>query len=181
MTHHPSMGSASYHAGDGSYSKSDAEIAAAIVRSEQAGCAYRTPLLRANLYRAISLAIVSGGRRVPQHFLNHERPCVVLLTDDTPDATGPGRWKQAAVLIRWARGAIFHAAEGQADQYSTAVAGALITRRFLIVEMESRHHAEWLALATRVAPRLPVLNIVPPPGKSHPDYSRARPADGRTH
>lgn len=181
MTHHPSMGSASYHAGEGSYSKSDAEIAAAIVRSEQAGCAYRTPLLRANLYRAISLAIVSGGRRVPQHFLNHERPCVVLLTDDTPDATGPGRWKQAADFIRWARVAIFHAAEGQADQYSTAVAGALITRRFLIVEMESRHHAEWLALATRVAPRLPVLNIVPPPGKSHPDYSRARPADGRTH
>jgi hypothetical protein len=148
--------------------KNRAEIARAITLMEQAGEGFRVPLLRAAYDGTLSIVGLSGACRVGGEYLALPRPTVVLIGDDHAAATGPARWSQARQLLRWANFAMLHAAGGEAQHYADAVAATVVFRRTLIVEMELRHHAEWLALAMHETPRLKVLSITPRAGGQHP-------------
>ena len=143
-------------------------ISETIVRLQQAGEGFRTPLLRAARDGALNLVMVAGGEPVPARALAFQRPTVLLLADDHPDATGPDRWKQAAVLLRWARSGMFHATGGQELHYLGATVAAVGTGRLLLVEMRSEHHRAWFDLTRRVAPKLQLLNLLPVNGGVHP-------------
>ncbi|WP_159993739.1 hypothetical protein [Roseomonas sp. 18066] len=146
----------------------DTEAAEMIVRSQQLGEASRMPAFRAAREGAICLAIAAYGARVPARVLSAERPTTILLTDDHPDAVGRKGWPQVRRLLRWARLVVLHATGGQPEHYSFIVEATLATKRVLVIEMEYRHHAEWLALADQYASHLRILNIVPPVGGTHP-------------
>lgn len=145
-----------------------ADIQRAIVMLDQAGEGFRTPLMRAAADGLLSIVGARSGLVIPSRFLKLERPTVVILTDDCPEATGPGRWPQIRKLLRWSNVAILHATGGQAEHYAMTAASALVMRRVLLVEMQQQHHAEWLALADSYAPRLKTLSLIPPPGDTHP-------------
>jgi hypothetical protein len=134
----------------------------------QAGEGYRAPLMRAASAGHLSLIGAKDGSVIPAKYLQIARPLVALLADDHSAAVGPGGWKQAQELLRWANVAILHATGGQPEQYAMVAASALIMHRVLLIEMQERHHAAWRALAERQTPRLKLISIVPPPGDSHP-------------
>lgn len=146
----------------------DAQMATLIAMSEQIGEGMRTPLFRPVSKGESALAIGSYGARIPGHVLKSERPTTILLTDDHPDALGVKGWPQVRRLLRWARLAVLHATGGQAEHYAFVASATRTMQRVLVIEMEHRHHAEWLALAEQYVPRLKILNIVPPAGGTHP-------------
>lgn len=143
-------------------------LADMIARADQLGEAWRVPFLRAAYQGAINLSVAHGGARFPARLMKLTAPTLAILADDVPTATGPDAWPQARRLLRWASGVILHATGGQAQHSVVAVEMTVALRRVVMIEMEYRHHAEWLALATREAPRLRVLNLVPLPGGQHP-------------
>ncbi|RZA29021.1 MAG: hypothetical protein EOP02_05700 [Proteobacteria bacterium] len=143
-------------------------ISETIVRLQQAGEGFRTPLLRAARDGVVNLVMAHGGQRISSRALKFQRPTVILLLDDLPTATGPDGWPQAAKLLRWARRGMFHATGGQELHYLGATVAAVGSGRLLLVEMRSEHHATWYDLAKRVAPKLQVLNLLPPNGGVHP-------------
>lgn len=147
------------------------QIEKAIVLLIQAGEGYRVPLFRAAADGLLSIASAHAGAPIPARYLKLPRPTVVVLTDDCPEATGPGRWPQIRSLLRWAKVALLHATGGQAEHYAMVAASALVMKRVLLVEMQQQHHAEWLALADGYAPRLKVFSMIPPPGDCHPRHS----------
>lgn len=142
-------------------------LAEMIARAEQLGEGWRLPILRAAYQGLINFSIAQGGTPFPARFFKLTRPTIAILTDDHPDATGPSAWPQARRLFRWANAAILHATGGRTEHSVIAVEAALAVNRVALVEMEMRHHAAWLRLAMREAPRLRILNIVPPDGQ-HP-------------
>lgn len=145
-----------------------AQIDQAIAMLVQAGEGYRIPLMRAAAEGYLSIVAARAGTLIPARELKRPRPTVVLLTDDTPDATGPGRWPQAQRLIRWSNAIILHATGGNAEHYAMIAASTVLLRRVLVVEMQHRHHAAWRRLVEARTPQVPVLSIVPPPGDQHP-------------
>ncbi len=152
---------------DGVSIRSRSAIDEMIVRLDQAGEGFRIPVLRAARDGLINLLLVPRGEHVPARALKFRMPTLLVLLDDAPEADGPDRWPQARKLLRWAGGAVFHASGGLPEHYALAAVMAGIHGRALLVEMEFRHHAAWLQLATRTVPRLPILNIVPAVG-NHP-------------
>ena len=142
-------------------------IADHIVRVEQAGEGFRTPLLRAAAAGQLGFAMAVNGEPVLARILKRHSPTVVLLADDQPGATGPDGWRQARKLMRWAHSAVFHAAGGEAAHYQLFAEAALTCRRLLVVEMQIRHMPAWARLVERELPRLNLLRIVPQEGQ-HP-------------
>lgn len=147
--------------------RSRAAIAETIVRQETMGEGFRNPLFRAASFGLLSVATAIGGTPALSRTLKQSRPIVVVLADDCPDATGPDGWPQARNLLRWARGAVFHAAGGRAEEYEMIAGAAIICGRLLLVEMELRHMRAWGRLAERELPRLNLLRIEPKEGE-HP-------------
>lgn len=146
---------------------SRAAMDAAIARLLQTDEAFRVPLLRAARDGALGFTQAEGGRAVPARFLKLGRPCLVILADDHPAATGPDAWPQARKLLRWARAAVFHAAGGRAEDYAMIAAATVAYGRLLLVEMEYRQMQAWGRLAERELPRLNLLRIEPKNGQ-HP-------------
>jgi hypothetical protein len=146
----------------------EAQIAEVLLRIEQAGEGYRIPLIGMAMTGQIVVTAACHGEPVEAQFLKQDRPTVILLTDDHPDATGPKRWKQIRRLLRWSNMVILHATGGHPDHYLMAVGSVIMTKRLLMVEMQHRHHAEWHALAMEYAPRTTVFSILPTPGQTHP-------------
>ena len=95
-------------------------------------------------------------------------PLLILIGDDDDASTGPDGWRPALAAIRWARGAILHAAGGEAAHYETAVMGTLATGRMLLIETSTQHAPAW---ATALG-STPTLFIIPRDGKPHPVYDR---------
>ena len=128
------------------------------------------------VYRAARdglIIMIQPGRdaQVPSKLLDQpSRPILVLISDDDYRSTGPGGWSCALRVRRWAKGAIIHAAAGEAQHYEIALAGTLLAARFVLVETSASQQSAWQAL---LSPKMPILNIIPRDGV-HP----ARPAPG---
>jgi hypothetical protein len=146
-------------------------IADILLRVEQAGEGFRLPLLYAAISGAIVTAAAAHGEAVEAKFLKVPRPTVVLLTDDCPEATGPKRWKQIRRLMRWSKVIYLHATGGKPEHYEMALGFAILTKRVLLIEMQHRHHAEWLTLARGYEPQATVFSVIPPPGQTHPSMT----------
>lgn len=145
--------------------KSLVELQAA---AEAAGAFHLVPLFEASRARLMAFGILQNGRPAPSSFLTRSKPTLIILGDDHPGALGPAGWLDTPNLLRWAKGVVLHAAAGTRRSGITVAATTGMLGRVLMVECAYRHHAAWLALVTKHAPRLPVLNIVPEPGQTHP-------------
>ena len=153
---------------------------ALVARTEQADGAYQLPVLRAADLGALAAVVATGGQAVPAGFLALRRPRLVILADHRPGAAGPGGWPQAGRLLRWAKGAVFHAAAARPAEYEMIAEATIRCGRLLLVECEFRHLDAWCALAARELPRLKLLKIVPREGQ-HPVQGAAdarRPSGG---
>ncbi len=91
------------------------------------------------------------------------RPVLVWIGDDNELTSGPEGWRCALAVTRWAKGAVIHAAAGEAEHYRIVVRGTLIERRFVLIETASQHALAW----SRLLSDKPVLHILPR-GGSHP-------------
>ena len=131
----------------------------------RAGDFAHTPIFEATRDGLIGLVYV-GSRTAAIPFgriRKATRPMLVLVSDDDDTPTGPGAWRCAEQVTRWARGAIVHGAGMKRWHYDEAVAGALACGRLLMVETASRHVAAWRALL----PHCRTMLIVPRGGE-HP-------------
>ena len=123
--------------------------------------ALRADIIAVKFFRRTERAPLADMRR-------SKLPLLGWIGDDDDASTGPGGWRPALAAIRWARGAMLHAAGGEAAHYRNAVLGTLVTGRLLLVETSTSHVHAWAdALAST-----PTLIIVPPGGKPHPFYGR---------
>ncbi|MDI3307831.1 MAG: hypothetical protein QJR07_12085 [Acetobacteraceae bacterium] len=105
------------------------------------------------------------------------RPFAVILADDGDNPTGPDGFPQARRLMRWAASIFIHATGGQPIHYAAAAQATVLMRRFLLIETDTAHEAEWCALRRAVAPRTPCVVLTVPPGAApHPHL--AVPAGG---
>jgi hypothetical protein len=93
-------------------------------------------------------------------------PLLAWIGDDDDEPTGPDAWRPALAAIDWARGAMLHAAGGEATHYANAVLGTLATGRLLLIETSTAHVEAWAAALRQT----PTLIIVPRDGKPHPIY-----------
>jgi hypothetical protein len=119
---------------------------------------FALPLYRAARDGLLNLIQPERGAQVPLKMLERPgRPIVVLIGDDDHQSTGPEAWACALRVRRWARAGMIHAAGGEAQHYENALAGALLTGRFLLVETSMVHHAGWKGF---LDPRIPTLNII---------------------
>ncbi|MFT8245223.1 hypothetical protein [Roseomonas sp. BN140053] len=147
----------------------DAVMADLIAKLQAAGETYRIPLFQAARQKIVSLVAATDGEPMLMRYLKDtRRPVVALLAGDTPTDRGPDGWPQARKLIRWAEHVFIHATGGQPFHYEMMVMAAQMKSRVLVIECEYRHHAAWLALVVKLRPRLPVVNLIPPPGGAHP-------------
>jgi hypothetical protein len=142
------------------------ELADFIVRVQQSGEGFRLPLLRAVAAGRLAVVAVAGGQPAPEHHLKEAKPTTIIISDDTPAAIGPRRWRQLPKLMDWATVVVLHATAGQPEHYEMITTATLMAKRVLVVEMQQRHHAAWLQRVSRRGPR--VINFVPPPGDVHP-------------
>lgn len=149
-------------------------LADMIGRARQMGEGWRIPVLQAAYQGLVNLYTVQGGAPVPSRLFKLQHPTIVIVADDIPEATGPGRWPQARKILRWANGVILHGTGGAAQHSVIAVEMALALGRVVQIEMEARQHEAWLALALPHRPRLALLNIMPPPGGQHPTQGAPR-------
>jgi hypothetical protein len=123
----------------------------------------RVELLRAVQRGDINLVEPCRDAVVPGRVLkNMARPLVVLLGDDDYAATGPAGWATVPRLLRWASSALVHASGGDVPSYRLAIAMALARPRFLLIETDSAHAAEWDATLSRR--RIPCIGLAPPFG-----------------
>jgi hypothetical protein len=93
------------------------------------------------------------------------RPTLVVLGDDDYASTGPSGWAALPRLLRWARGALVHGSGADAASYQAAIAGALATDRFVLVETSAQCAPEWGRVFD--ARGVPVLVLLPREG-THP-------------
>lgn len=142
-----------------------------VMRFEQAGAGHLVPLVRAASAGALCFTLTTKGDPVEERFLNLPQPTVVVLGADHAGAFGPEGWPQATGLLRWAHRAVIHAAAGQPEHYALIAQAAVRFRRVLVIECEGNQAGSWRELAQEVAPKLPVLNILPKPGEVHPRLS----------
>ena len=154
--------------------KTQAQMAKAVVRLQQAGACYHIPLVRAAGAGALRFAIVAPGGRLRLDLLDMQRdrrPLAVILGDDGLAPTGPDGFPQARRLMRWAASIVIHAAAGQPEQYAAVAVATTICRRLVLVECSTAHQADWMALRQNVAPGKPGLLIKVPDGQPpHPQW-----------
>ncbi|MBP0493056.1 hypothetical protein [Roseomonas indoligenes] len=132
------------------------------------GEGYRIPLLRAARNKELGLLLATYGEPIRSRYLKLPGPTVIVLHGDHPEDNGPASWPQARKLVDWAVSAVIHATGGQAEHYALVATMAPLHGRILLIETGFHHHPAWLELISKRRPRLPVLNIVPPPGHQHP-------------
>ncbi len=129
---------------------------------------HQLPLFRGAADGVHALALISAPDSAwPARVSKHLGPQVVLVGDDPWPAgvsLGPDGWTCLRGAQRWARFVILHGTGSCEDHYRIASALAVIHRSVLFVETDSQHVAGW---AERFA--CPVIRIVPPPGKAHPE------------
>lgn len=129
---------------------------------------FTLPLIRAARLGLIALAAVPRGVPPRRRLLEEtKRPVCVLIGDDDHASTGPGAWPGARWLSYWGRAAIVHAAGGEPEHYSIAVAATLAHGRLLLVETDTAHEAAWCRFLGE-GRRCPLLRIVPHDGRQHP-------------
>ena len=138
-----------------------------IVHASRLDLPGRVVLLRA--VRAGEIALIEttrdgivSGRRLERL----TRPAVVLLGDDDGDARGPTGWASARGLLCWARAGMVHGSGATAATYQSAVAMALVARRFLLVETDCAHVTEWSAALLQQ--RVRCVCVRPPDDGVHP-------------
>ncbi|MBX6747469.1 MAG: hypothetical protein IRY87_36020 [Acetobacteraceae bacterium] len=152
--------------------KTRAQMAEVAVRLEQAGAGHHVPLIRAAMAGALRFAVISPGSALPLRLLDmarDSRPLAVILADDGDKPTGPDGFPQARRLLRWAASIFIHATGGQPIHYAAAAQVTMLVRRFLLIETNTAHEAEWCDLRRAVAPRTPgVVLTVPPGAPPHP-------------
>lgn len=162
--------------------KSRQQMAEIAVRLTQAGAGFYAPMIRAAMAGDLRFAIVPPSGQIPLRLLEEDvadrRPLVVILSADGNDAAGPDAFPQARRMLRWARALMIHAAGGQPEHYAAAVCASIALRRFLLVETDTAHEAEWCALAARLAPHTPMLRITTRPGT--PPHPSILPQPGET-
>jgi hypothetical protein len=136
---------------------------------------YKLPLYRAIRSGEINLVQPERCAELPAALLqDRKRAVVILIGDDDGVETGPPGWVCTKTLQRWGLGALIHGAGGEAEHYQFAVTGALLVRRFVIVECASIHQPAWeLALA----PLMGTLTIRASGDGLHPKP----PAQGEVH
>jgi len=133
---------------------------------------HQLPLLRAARDSLIALgAPVRAGSISRRTLESTGRPILILIGDDDGESTGPAGWACAKRLRYWGKRAMVHSAGGLAEHYETAVQGALMARRFILVETTSEHRAAWERL---LSPGMHVLSIRTHEGDSHPILPPAR-------
>ncbi len=126
------------------------------------------PLVEALRSGIIAVQFLHRTERAPLGDMRRsELPLLAWIGDDDELSCGPDGWRPALAAIRWARGAMLHAAGGEAVHYANAVMGALATGRLLLVETSTAHVHAWAAALAGT----PTLVIVPREGKSHPVMS----------
>ena len=129
------------------------------------------PVVEALRSGLIAVQWLTRSQRAPLDAMRRiDRPLLVWVGDDDESSSGPDGWRCAHQLTRWARGAVVHAAGGEANHYRVAVDGTLIERRFLLVETSSRHAEAWLALLAGK----PALVILPRSGPHPVDRKEMR-------
>ena len=134
-----------------------------IARLDALGEGWRAPYFRAARDGLIALIIAGQGQRIDKRLLaDRRRPQLLILADDHPAATGPDGWPQARKLVRWSSGVLLHASGGEARWSAMAVYLTGQVGRLLMVELELRHHATWVALAKAQGRRH--LSILPTDG-----------------
>jgi hypothetical protein len=155
------------------------QIPDAISKMQAAGAAHRVPLLQALYHGRIAHLEIQRdtSANLLKSFIGRVRlPALVLLGDDDFGPTGPGGWRQASRLMRWARRIVVHAAGGDADQYEGFVQSARAIGRLLLVETDAAHAQEWMQVALAhgahgrlcvILPRQGVHPICPSAGQSH--------------
>ena len=109
-----------------------------------ANAPYQLPVWRAARDGLINLIQPQRGAQIPQKMLERTgRPIIILIGDDDDVSTGPAAWACALRVRRWALTGMIHAAAGEPQHYENVLMGALLTRRFLLIETSMVHHAAW--------------------------------------
>ena len=146
------------------------QIPQAISQIQAAGQHHRAVPLQA-LYRGLISHVEvqrnTPARHVKTFIASARRPELVLIGDDDEAPTGPSGWGQAGRLLKWARYILIHAAGGRVEEYQEAVAVALITGRFLLIETSSAFSEAWRAVAIAAQPNVRIGMILARNGK-HP-------------
>lgn len=141
------------------------------------GADHLLPLLRAVRAGRLDLVIVERGGNVSfKRLKQFRRPVLVLVGDDDYASTGPTGWLDVVRLVRWARYAMIHATGATQEIYAAAVDGAVVQRRFLLVETDSAHAHAWADAMQGTRPPVPFLGVLPADGP-HP----VMPARGDLH
>ena len=125
------------------------------------------PVIEALRDGIIAMQFLQRSERAPLGDMRRSPlPLLAYVGDDDDASTGPDGWRPALATIRWARGALLHAAGGEAQHYAQAVLGTLATRRLLLVETSTEHVQAWADALAGV----PTLVVVPREGKPHPAH-----------
>ncbi|HUN44131.1 MAG TPA: hypothetical protein VMU81_27885 [Acetobacteraceae bacterium] len=153
------------------YIETQADLAAAIVLTQQAGAIGQAHLMRALAagriaYQSLLPETSTSQFKAFMRAVSH-RPAVVLIGDDSDLPQGPDGWSQARRAIRWAKAIIVHAAGAELEHYEAAVTAAQTVRRTLIIECGSLHLPAWIS-AVRAAPHSPSTLVIQPRGGVHP-------------
>jgi hypothetical protein len=149
-------------------------LAKAIALCEQVGQAGHAELFRAAREGKVAIAFATDRRVMfsKAELSAAPLPTIIIISDDDDFSTGPAGWKCASMVAEWARGAYVHAAGATRESYRDAIDGALLLRRFVLVETSSQRALAWAALlknkpAKVMLPRDGVHPIAPNRGVMH--------------
>ncbi len=127
----------------------------------------RVELLRAVRAGVISLVEPERDGEFPlRGMAKLTSPVLALIGDDDYAATGPTGWAATRRLLYWAKGGLVHATGADVPSYQAAIRTALAYRRFVLIETDTVHAAEWANVL--VAHRIPCIALMPSDGAAHP-------------
>lgn len=124
-------------------------------------------LLRSARAGEIDLVQIERAAAAPIRLMEKStRPVVCVIGDDDDASTGPAGWHATRRLLWWAKAAMVHATGADAESYQVAIAMALASRRFLLIETDTAHMREWGDVLLKR--RIPFLGLRPADGGVHP-------------
>jgi len=153
------------------YIETQADLAGAIVMTQQAGAIGQAHLMRALVAGRIAYQSLLPETSVTafKAFIRatSNKPTVMLIGDDGDLPRGPDGWPQARRAIRWAKAVVVHGAGAEIEHYESAVMATQIVGRVLVIECCSVHLPAWVEMV-RTAPHSPSVLVIVPRGGVHP-------------
>ncbi len=126
------------------------EIDRMIAEAVISGAAATAELFRVARREDLRVCLVERSATVPIGLLKRAGgPVLVVLGDDDHASTGPDGFPRLAPLLRWANAATVHAAGADIVTYRSIAAAAQRAKRFLLVETDAAHAADWMQALAR--------------------------------